>query len=94
MKPDFEELVNLLSKPVLELLNEQEIYEIDNNLLDFQSIPKALLVQEVKMINKPDLNIDWEELMTSLGIMLGISGVRDIGIQRRNKDDNKHSEKI
>ena len=29
--------------------------------------------------------IDWEQLLTSLGIMLGISGVRDIGINRRKK---------
>lgn len=31
--------------------------------------------------------VDWEQLLTSLGIMLGISGIRDIGINRRKKDD-------
>ncbi len=36
--------------------------------------------------------IDWEQLMTSLGIMLGISGVRDIGIKRRDKDGNNSKE--
>lgn len=25
--------------------------------------------------------VDWEQLLTSLGIMLGISGIRDIGIK-------------
>lgn len=29
--------------------------------------------------------VDWEQLLTSLGIMLGISGVRDIGMSRRKK---------
>lgn len=36
--------------------------------------------------------IDWEQLLTSLGIMLGISGVRDIGINRRKKDDGNSKE--
>ena len=37
--------------------------------------------------------IDWEQLLTSLGIMLGISGVRDIGMNRKKKDDG-NSEKV
>ena len=36
--------------------------------------------------------IDWEQLLTSLGIMLGISGVRDIGMSRRKKDDGNSKE--
>lgn len=30
--------------------------------------------------------VEWEQLLTSLGIMLGISGVRDIGIERSKQD--------
>ena len=36
--------------------------------------------------------VDWEQLLTSLGIMLGISGIRDIGINRRKKDDGDSKE--
>ena len=36
--------------------------------------------------------VDWEQLLTSLGIMLGISGVRDIGMNRRKKDDGNSKE--
>ena len=36
--------------------------------------------------------VDWEQLLTSLGIMLGISGVRDIGMSRRKKDDGNSKE--
>nr|DAD96408.1 MAG TPA: holin [Siphoviridae sp. ctpbe1] len=31
--------------------------------------------------------VDWEQLLTSLAIMLGISGVRDIGIKRKSNND-------
>ena len=34
--------------------------------------------------------IDWEQLLTSLGIMLGISGVRDIGMFRREIKNDKY----
>lgn len=41
---------------------------------------------------KVDL-IDWEQLLTSLGILLGIGGVRDIGLgKRRKRDDNNSQE--
>lgn len=36
--------------------------------------------------------VDWEQLLTSLGIMLGISGVRVIGMSRRKKDDGNSKE--
>lgn len=36
--------------------------------------------------------VDWEQLLTSLAIMLGISGVRDIGIKRKNNNDNNSEE--
>ena len=36
--------------------------------------------------------VDWEQLLTSLAIMLGISGIRDIGIKRKSKDDNNFKE--
>ncbi len=36
--------------------------------------------------------VDWEQLLTSLGIMLGISGIRDIGMHRRKKDDGDSKE--
>jgi len=36
--------------------------------------------------------VDWDQLLTSLGIMLGISGVRDIGMNRRKKDDGDSKE--
>ena len=38
--------------------------------------------------------INWEQLLTSLGIMLGISGVRDIGINRRKKQDDGNSKEV
>ena len=34
--------------------------------------------------------IDWEQLLTSLGIMLGISGVRDIGMYRKEIKNDKY----
>ncbi len=38
--------------------------------------------------------INWEQLLTSLGIMLGISGARDIGINRRKKQDDGNSKEV
>ena len=35
--------------------------------------------------------IDWEQLLTSLGIMLGISGVRDIGMFRKELKNDKYN---
>lgn len=37
--------------------------------------------------------VEWEQLLTSLGIMLGMSGVRDIGIKKSNQND-RSTEKI
>lgn len=36
--------------------------------------------------------IDWDNLITSLGIMLGISGARDIGMRRKKRDDDNSQE--
>ena len=32
-------------------------------------------------------NVEWEYLLTGLGILLGVSGVRDIGLRKGNKDN-------
>ena len=42
---------------------------------------------------KVDL-IDWENLLTSLALMLGISGVRDIGLNKRKKKDDKFNQEL
>ena len=31
--------------------------------------------------------VDWEYLLTAMGILLGVSGVRDIGLKERKKQD-------
>ena len=31
--------------------------------------------------------VDWEYLLTALGIVLGLSGARDIGLKRKEKQD-------
>lgn len=32
--------------------------------------------------------IEWAQLITLIGIMLGVSGARDIGIKRKDKNDH------
>lgn len=39
MNSEFEQLLELLSTPVTELLNEQEYSENSNNILDLSAIP-------------------------------------------------------
>lgn len=36
--------------------------------------------------------VDWDQLLASLGILLGISGARDIGMSRKDKKNDKSSE--
>ena len=31
--------------------------------------------------------VDWEYLLTAMGFLLGVSGVRDIGLKERKKQD-------
>ena len=39
------------------------------------------------------LVVDWEYLLTAMGILLGVSGVRDIGVKERKKQDVEQNNK-
>lgn len=37
--------------------------------------------------------VDWEYLLTAMGILLGVSGARDIGLKERQKQDVEQNNK-
>lgn len=63
MNSEFEQLLALLSAPVIDLLNEQESCENGNNILDLQLM--KLLIKKI-IVNYDTIEINWSDLALSL----------------------------